>query len=199
MLRMPFALSRRKRPKPVKKITLAGDRVVLREKRISDAQDDYSWRTDLELAELDASNPITMSYENFVKYSREEIDDPNPNSMRFGIDDVCGKHIGNTMFYDINMRRGAAELGIMIGDRDYWSKGYGTDAVAMMLDYIFTTTDIRRVYLHTLVWNRRAQRAFGKAGFRAVKNVNRSGYDFILMEILRAEWEQLPPPEYLVR
>ena len=198
MLRMPFALSRRKRPKPVRKITLAGDKVALREKRISDAKDDYSWRTDLELAKLDASNPIVMSYENFVKYSQEEIDNPTRNSMRFGIDDACGKHIGNTMFYDINMLRGAAELGIMIGDRDYWSKGYGTDAVAIMLDYLFTTTDIRRVYLHTLVWNRRAQRAFGKAGFRAVRNVKRNGYDFILMEILRSDWEQIQPPEYLV-
>ena len=93
------------------------------------------------------------------------------------------------MYYDIDLRRGEAELGIMIGNRDYWSLGYGTDSVNALLGNIFTTTTLDRVYLHTLDWNVRAQRAFAKSGFREVKKVRRSGLDFLLMDIRRTDWE----------
>ena len=57
----------------------------------------------------------------------------------------------------------------MIGNRDYWGLGYGTDSVNALLGHIFTTTTLDRVYLHTLDWNVRAQRAFAKSGFREVQ------------------------------
>ncbi len=188
-MRMPFPLSRRK-PEPAENISLMGKKVELREKRIGDAPNDYSWRKDEDLARLDATRPLNMSYKDFLRYSQEEIDYPNSRSKRFGIDDHKGKHIGNCMYYDIDTRRRETELGIMIGDKEYWSKGYGTDAVDTLLEYIFTKTDMKRVYLHTLDWNARAQKAFGKSGFQQVKQVRRRGLDFILMEILRPTWEQ---------
>ncbi len=169
---------------------IRGEKVVLREKRIEDAADDYAWRTDDELSRLDATRPINLSYEEFLKYSREELEYHNPRSRRLAIDTLEGKHIGNCMYYDIDLRQGEAELGIMIGDRNYWSKGYGTDSVNALLEHIFTTTPIKRVYLHTLEWNHRARRSFAKSGFREVKKVRRSGMDFIFMEIYRSEWEQ---------
>ena len=187
-MNLPFLLSGRK-PKPVKKIELRGEKTVLREKRITDAPEDYSWRTDAELARLDAAQPLNMAYDDFLKHSQEELNRPSKQSMRFGIDDLYGRHIGNCMVYDINERRGSAELGIMIGDREYWSKGYGSDTVDMLLEHLFTTTSMRRVYLHTLKWNHRAQRAFEKSGFRPVRDVRRREYNFILMEIFRNDWE----------
>lgn len=167
-----------------------GEKVVLREKRIEDAPEDYAWRVDEELARLDATRPLRMSYENYLKYSREELAYDNPRSKRLAIDTHDGRHIGNCMFYDIDLRRGETELGIMIGDRDYWSKGYGTDSVHSLLDHIFGTTSINRVYLHTLEWNHRARRSFAHAGFKEVRPVRRSGLDFILMETFRHEWEE---------
>lgn len=190
MLRMPFTLSRRK-PEPVEPIALEGRKVVLREKRIEDALDDYTWRVDEELARLDATRPLNMAYSDFLRYSQEEIDYPSPRSKRFGIDDLTGKHIGNCMYYDINTRRGETELGIMIGERAYWSKGYGTDAVDTLLKYIFTETNMKRVYLHTLEWNLRAQKSFGKSGFRQLKRVRKRGLDFVQMEVLLDEWEKM--------
>ena len=95
------------------------------------------------------------------------------------------------MYYDIDNRRRETELGIMIGDRAYWSKGYGTDAVDTLLKYIFTETHMKRVYLHTLDWNERAQKSFGSPGFRQVKRVRKRGLDFIQMEVLREEWEEM--------
>ena len=50
---------------------------------------------------------------------------------------------------------------------------------------------MKRVYLHTLDWNERAQKSFGKSGFRQVKRVRKRGLDFIQMEVLREEWEEL--------
>ena len=166
-----------------------GDKVVIREKRVEDAPDDYAWRTDEELARLDATRPIRMSFEDFLKFSKEELIYSNRTSKRLAVDNLDGRHIGNCMFYDIDYRRARAELGIMIGDRDYWGKGYGTDTVESLLDYIFSSTAISRVYLHTLEWNHRALRSFAKSGFREVKKVHRSGNDFILMEIYRSHRE----------
>ncbi len=171
------------------KVYVKGEKTVLREKRVEDAPGDYSWRTDEELASLDATRPLNMSYEDFLRYSKEEISFVSPLSKRLAIDTLDGKHIGNCMYYDIDVKGGEAELGVMIGDRDYWGKGYGTDSVASLLGYIFTATSLDRVYLHTLDWNERAQRSFSKTGFREVKRVRRSGQNFIRMEVLRSDWE----------
>jgi len=169
---------------------VAGEKVILRDKRLEDAADDYAWRRDPELSKLDATTPIQMSFNEYYKYTEDEVGYTSKWSRRFAIDTRDGVHIGNSMFYDIDLRRGETELGIMLGNRDYWGKGYGTDAVITLLDYIFTTTTLNRVYLHTLDWNTRARRSFTHAGFQEVRTVRRSGMDFILMEVLRPDWER---------
>jgi RimJ/RimL family protein N-acetyltransferase len=169
---------------------IRGDLVVIREKRIEDAPDDYSWRVDDELARLDATRPIRMSFEDFLRYSRDELVYTSSTSKRLAIDTHDGKHVGNCMYYDIDLRRKRAELGIMVGDRDYWDSGYGTNSVDTLLLHMFTTTPLELVYLHTLEWNERARRSFAKSGFREIKKVRRSGLDFIYMEIDRGEWEE---------
>ena len=168
---------------------MRGEKVVLREKRPEDVPDDYAWRSDEELARLDATRPLSMSFQDFINYSEEEISYPSDRSKRLAIDTLDGKHIGNCMYYDINVRRGSTEMGVMIGDREYWGRGYGTDSVGTLLRHIFTTMSLNRVYLHTLEWNARARRSFAKAGFRELKKVHRNGMDFVLMEIWRTEWE----------
>ena len=166
-------------------------KALLRDKRIEDAENDYAWRADEYLARHDATRPLRMSYREFRRHSREELEYPSPWSRRFAIETLDGKHIGNCMYYDIDARRGEAELGIVIGDKDYLGKGYGTDAVDSLLDYIYNGTSMVKVYLHTLEWNHRARKAFAKSGFREVRAVRRSGLDFIRMEVLRAEWEDM--------
>ena len=166
-----------------------GDKVRIREKREEDIRNEYSWRVDPELSRLDATRPMTMSYEDFFRYSREEMQFPNYRSKRLAVETLEGIHIGNIMYYDLNMRSRQAELGIMIGDKEYWSSGYGTDTVNTLLRHLFTTLELDRVYLHTLLWNYRAQASFNKSGFKSVRDVKRGGHDFILMEVLRSDWE----------
>ena len=99
-----------------------------------------------------------------------------------------GKLIGNCMYYDLDTINLEAEVGIVIGDRDYWNNSYGYDAVVTLLDFMFEVRQLKRVYLHTLEWNHRAQRSFGRCGFNTVRPVRRMGRDFLLMEVLRDDW-----------
>jgi RimJ/RimL family protein N-acetyltransferase len=174
-------------------LRLVGELTVLRSKSMDDAEADYSWRIDPELAALDATRPVTLSYTEYLRYHRDDVSYPSPWSVRMAIDTLDGRHIGNCMYYDINADKPQCELGIMIGDRDYWSKGYGTDVVKTALAQIFNKTELDRVYLHTLTHNFRAQKSFSKAGFVPVREVKRDGYEFMLMEIWRKEWEVLNP------
>ena len=169
-------------------VELTGAKVILRDKRIEDAENDYIWRSDPELARLDAAMPLTMSFDRYMKLFEDQLRYPTPGSHHFSTDTMDGKFIGNCMYYDMDTVNLEAELGIVIGDRDYWSNAYGFDAVTTLLEYLFNEKRLKRVYLHTLEWNKRAQRCFSKSGFNPVKLVRRMSQDFILMEVLRDDW-----------
>jgi RimJ/RimL family protein N-acetyltransferase len=89
------------------------------------------------------------------------------------------------MYYNLREATGEAELGITIGDRRYWGQGYGSDAVQALVKLVFREKALRRVFLHTLEWNVRAQRCFQKAGFMPRGLVRRDGRNFLLMETLQ--------------
>ena len=167
---------------------LYGGRIVLRDKRSDDAENDYRWRSDPELARLDAAIPLTMSFERYLKLFEDQMKYPTPGSHHYSIDTLDGRFIGNCMYYDMDTVNLEAELGIVIGDRDYWSNSYGYDAVTTLLDHCFNEKKLERVYLHTLEWNKRAQRCFEKCGFVPVRPVRRMSHDFILMEVFREDW-----------
>ena len=167
---------------------LQGARIVLRDKRFEDAENDYRWRSDPELARLDAAIPLTMSFERYLKLFEDQLKYPTPGSHHYSIETNEGLFIGNCMYYDLDTVNREAELGIVIGDRDYWSDGYGYDAVVTLLDHMFTARNLKRVYLHTLEWNARAQKSFSKSGFNPVKPVRRMAHDFLLMDVLREDW-----------
>ena len=163
-----------------------GERIVLREKRISDANADFSWRTDPELARYDAARPFAASFDDYVALYRDELTYPSPYRRSFAIEDSGGRHIGNVMYYNIDAIRREAEIGITVGMRDCWGQGYGTDAVRTLVRHILASTGFRRVYLKTLDWNVRAQRSFEKAGFRPCGRSRRGGNVFVVMEYMAA-------------
>ena len=167
---------------------LRGGRIILRDKRPTDAENDYRWRSDPELARLDAAIPLTMSFERYLKLFEDQMKYPTPGSHHYSIETLDGRFIGNCMYYDLDTVNREAELGIVIGDRDYWSDGYGYDAVTTLLHHMFTIRNLKRVYLHTLEWNDRAQKSFSKSGFNVVRPVRRMAHDFILMDVLRDDW-----------
>jgi RimJ/RimL family protein N-acetyltransferase len=169
---------------------LIGQKVVLREKRIGDAEKDYAWRRDADLCLLDAVPTLDMPYNEYLGYYADELKYPTGRRRKFAVDTLAeGRHIGNCMYYDIDRDRRQAELGILIGDRDYWNQGYGTDAVETLVRHIFDDTAMGRVYLKTLEWNVRAQRCFLKCGFVNSGRTSQRGHDFLVMELHRPSVE----------
>ena len=167
---------------------IKGEKVVLREKRLSDATNDYSWRTDEELAKLDANKPLKVTFSEYLRYYQNELQYKTKWSQYFAIETLNKKHIGNCMYYDIDSKLAQAELGILIGNRDYWGSGYGEDAVVTLLKYIYSHTNLTRIYLHTLDWNKRAIRCFEKSGLKCVAHVERDNATFALMECYKDSW-----------
>lgn len=171
----------------VEPVTITTARLTLREKRLEDAEDDYAWRTDAELARYDAVNPLRMGFPDYLRLYKSDLRIPPARQLVLSVDNEQGEHIANCMCYDIDLPAREGELGIMIGRKDCWSQGYGTEAILAFLPFVFQKFELRRVYLHTLDWNHRAQRAFEKCGFRVMGKVVRNGYNFIMMEVTRAE------------
>jgi len=169
---------------------ISGDKVKLREKRLADARDDYAWLTDAELAELDAATLPTTTFPQYLADYTSDLRYPPTIRHQFAILTREGKHIGNCTYYGIDSDKGEAELGIMIGDRDYWDQGYGSAAVAALLDHVFQQTRLNRLYLKTLVANTRAQKCFTRCGFVPYGHLKKDGYSFILMELHREEWQK---------
>ncbi len=171
-------------------------RVLLREKRLGDAPDDFRWRTEAELSRYDGARPLTLAFQEFLALYREELLFPSPYRRSLAIEDEAGCHIGNVMYYNIDTLRQEAELGITIGERPYWGQGYGTEAVRLLVEHLLGRTGFRRVHLKTLGWNRRARRCFEKAGFVECGRAHRGDNRFVLME-LRREWLRASdePPE----
>lgn len=102
--------------------------------------------------------------------------------------------IGNCGLHRIDLKNRSAVFGIFIGDKNYWGKGYGTDATRTMLKFAFEELGLNRVELWVYDFNTRAIRAYEKVGFQR-DGVRRQGlyregtfHDEILMCILRDEW-----------
>ncbi len=176
--------------KPLRGKVILGNKVRLREKKLSDVRNDYRWQSDPELARLDAAPTLEISFGIYLlDYS--SIIHRKDNRYPLAIETLEGKHIGNCTCYDIDGKKGEAQVGIMIGDKDYWDKGYGTDTVNTLVDHVFKNSSLNRLYLKTLDWNQRAHQCFIKCGFTDCGQLKQSGYNFLLMELKREQWEKI--------
>lgn len=88
-------------------------------------------------------------------------------------------------------------IGIGIGEREDWGKGYGTDAMRLLLNFAFAELNLNRLSLTVFAYNTRAIRCYERLGFvtegREREWLNRDGrrWDMIYMGLMRAEWEAL--------
>lgn len=89
------------------------------------------------------------------------------------------------------------DLSIIIGDKEAWGKGYGTQAILLLLDYAFGYLGFHRVSVGVVGFNERALRFYEKVGFKR-EGLQRDGYyydhafhDFVMMSILEDEFRQL--------
>ena len=112
----------------------------------------------------------------------------------FAIEAEDGTHIGNIGLHDIQAENRCAVLGIIIGEKDHWDRGYGTDAIRAVLQWAFDYVNLHRVMLRVHEHNPRAIRCYEKCGFqhegRLRESCFRGGqyYDELIMGILRHEF-----------
>ena len=132
-------------------------------------------------------------YESNLKAGEEQAwaIDAQPTDVTMGPWD----HIGSCGFLKINWRNRHAEVGILIGAREYWGQGHGTDAMRTLVNWGFNTLNLNRVYLRVFADNARAIRCYQKVGFveegRLRQDDFRDGVyrDTVWMSLLRSEWE----------
>lgn len=172
-----------------------GEKVILRAMTEADLPRIYEFSQDVELAGLDCAHPQVYGME------RERADFQNkikvdPSKAFFAIE-ADGKYIGDCGLMGLGDPHGSAELGIVIGDRDYWGRGYGRDAVRLLLHYGFHYLGLRRIVLTTHAKNPRAIRCYLACGFvedgrpRKAVWVEGEYLDVVNMSILREEWRDL--------
>lgn len=183
---------------------LWGARVVLRPYGEGFGEEElrrvYAWSRDEEILRLSGGAPIHLAYEQFVEEFWQQRRRERRRRMLYGIFVQSGALIGRVGCFAIDHRRRQGELGIVIGDRRYWGRGYGPDALKTFLRYLFGELGFRRIYLYTGVDNQRAQRAFAKVGFRSLGVVRRLFSDYsaredVHMQIYPRDLEAGPPSD----
>jgi len=103
--------------------------------------------------------------------------------------------IGTCSFQEIDWRIRKAEVGIVIGEKGFWNKGYGTETMRLLLQHGFNTLNLNRIALRVFSSNPRAIRAYEKAGFMVDGHLRQAAYkdgqylDEIIMSVLREEWQ----------
>jgi RimJ/RimL family protein N-acetyltransferase len=151
------------------------------------------WSRDTKYHRLSDDDP---AYPRSAKMTREWLERDNDRVFGFGIRTVSDDRlIGDIGVWIESWAHGEAWAGIVIGEREFWGKGYGTEAMQLMLQYAFAELNLRRVSLGVFAYNPRAIRSYAKAGFRREGVVRgdclRDGqrWDSVAMGILRDEWE----------
>jgi RimJ/RimL family protein N-acetyltransferase len=171
-----------------------GEKVLLRPMKQEDIGRQHEFNQDPELYVLDCDTPRPAPIESAQAFyeRRTKFDE---DIAPFAIE-ADGKYIGFCSLMNLKSRNRCAELGIMIGDRAYWGRGYGRDAVKLMLDYGFGYLGLHRIELFPHEKNMRAIRCYLACGFieegRARKVLWLQGeyVDVVQMSILREEWQE---------
>ena len=174
---------------------IIGENLYLRPLEEADAPVYVRWLNDPEVSRYLEMGQFPLNLMREQDYIRNLYADQS--NMNLGIvlkDD--DRHIGSAGLHRIHPANRSATFGIFIGEKDCWEKGYGTEAVRLMLRHGFQTLNLNRVHLRAFEFNVRAVRTYEKAGFvqegvlRQEHYAEGSYHNVILMGILREDWEK---------
>ena len=154
------------------------------------------WGRDSEYRRLlDASAPHLYSQKAVQKWLEKDIEEQSVNQYWFSIRAIADdKLLGDIDLFVYNWLGRDAFVGLGIGEREFWGRGYGTDVMRVILRYAFIEVNLNRVTLSVFEYNPRAIRSYEKAGFRHEGRMrqflNKEGrrWEMLFMGILREEW-----------
>ncbi len=138
-----------------------------------------------------------LQFKDFETYKQEFLQKTDEHPPRSKIIEAGGQVIGTVGYYWEHEESNWLEAGLIIYDPAYWNGGYGTEALTLWVDYLFSTMPLARVGITTWSGNKRMMRAAEKIGMqlegrmRKCRIVNGEFYDSIRMGLLREEWEEL--------
>lgn len=141
---------------------IKGEKVKLRILERKDLERTVEWFNDFEIVQpLERLPFLTIEqeeewYNNVMK---------NKSILVLAIEIDKGEHIGNIALNLIDYKNGHAVLSIAIGEKDYWGKGDGTDAVKTLVNYAFEELGLHKIYTHIIDSNERSLKLFEKCGF----------------------------------
>ncbi|MBI2914932.1 MAG: GNAT family N-acetyltransferase [Firmicutes bacterium] len=171
-------------------MSFEGERVRLCPVEPADFDKLVQWANDPEVnrfthGDYPATNEECLAWHRRVRENRQK--------QYHGITLKDGTLIGDVELDHIAWRSGDAELRIRIGERDYWDRGYGTDAVMCLLRHAFLKMNLARVYLRVYSWNGRAIRCYEKCGFKKEGRLVRRDAvppyrEIVLMRVTRDEF-----------
>ena len=157
----------------------------------NDAEKFTEWLNDLEVTQyLSAMYPRIINVKNEKEFLEKLAKEHN-----YSIIDIKNNELlGNCGFTGIDHINQTSEVGIFIGKKDYWNKGYGTEALSLLLDYGFKALNLHNIFLRVVSFNERGIRAYEKIGFKIIGKKRQSvimgkqRHDMIYMDILHEEF-----------
>lgn len=131
--------------------------------------------------------------ESWVKSRKAGVD----FTYDFAIENLeTGKYIGGCSINESDTKNRKCTIGIMIGDKSCWGKGYGTDALNILIKFIFEELNMEKVKLSVFGFNERAKACYKKVGFKEEgilkKEIFRNGkyHDEIVMAMFKEDFEK---------
>ena len=180
-----------------KNVRLEGEKVVLRRISEGDVTQRYlDFLNDKDVTKFLDAGRKKHSIDNLKFYVKEKISKKDCIFLAV-IDTESGLHIGNVKIEPIDYDNRKAVIGIMIGDKNFWGKGYGTEAMRTTVKFCFQDLNLNRVTLGVNADNIQAIKAYKKVGFVQEgvlrEDVIRDGkkYNWILMGLLRKDFKSI--------
>lgn len=171
---------------------LVGERIYLSPINLEDIDKYTEWINDLEIA-INLGNAAEVFNQEKEKEMLEKLLE---DGYHFAIVDKSQDELlGNCGLFDLDKIHKTGEFGIFIGNRNYWDKGYGSEAIRLLLDYGFNLLNLHNISLSVYSFNHRAISCYQKLGFKIIGNrrealeIAGQKYDEIYMDILASEFK----------
>ncbi len=176
---------------------LETERIYLRELRPEDAHGSYyNWLNDKEISQYLETRFIPRSVAGLEKYIRDM--DGNRNEILFGIClQETDEHIGNIKIGPINSVHRYADIGLLIGEKNQWGKGYASEAIGLICKFGFDILNLHKLKAGCYEDNIGSAKAFFKNGFseegRMKKQwfINNKYQDSLILGLLREDYLKL--------
>ena len=176
---------------------LIGNKCYLSPVRTEDAEKYFEWLNDIEVSvNLRAYNQqisLETEREYLEKFATNQVADYFFGIITKDTDTL----VGNCALMNPDFINRNAELGIFVGDKNYWGKGIGTESILLLLDFGFNVLNLHNIWLSFFDFNTKSKSIYEKCGFKVIgrrreaKIIGNLKFDIVYMDILAEEYKSV--------